>query len=139
MTRQRLLLLTAYYAGWSIAGAIVGVVALIAAVNAADGTIPVEWALVAGIPGAGAGAGLAHAARRTRWPQIVLMIAGTAATAVFAYHAAGEFFGPRGFLWQLVFIIALALSGCGAAAALGGAAGLVLIRRRLWSGVRTIV
>ena len=130
MTWQRLLLLTLYYGGWSIGGAIVVIVGLVAAVNIVGGSIPIEWAFAAGIPGAAAGAGLAYAARPARWPQFVLVLAGIAASGFFGYHAVGEYFGPRGFLWGLVFTVALVMCGCGAAAALGGTAGLILIRSR---------
>ena|SRR5687768_11176642 len=130
MTWRRLLLLTLYYGGWSIGGAIVVIVGLVAAVNIVGGSFAPEWAIAAGIPGAAAGAGLAYAARPARWPQFALIVAGIAAMGFFGYHAVGEYFGPRGFLWGLVFTIALVLCGCGGAAVLGGAAGLILIHRR---------
>jgi hypothetical protein len=121
-----------YYFGWTIGGGVAGAYATALSVDRLDiewfrGT-PALW--VGGSLCAIGGAALAHLLRRRRWPQVVVTVLGTIATALAAWAVYDVLHSPRSFLWSFFYMITLILLAGAVATLIGGVAGIVLTRRR---------
>jgi hypothetical protein len=130
---RRLLLWLVYYAGWAGGWAVPGTIGVVAAYEwLRPRGIDDDLAFIAG-PALGAAAGvlLAVLARRSRWPQVILIAAGAVAAVLFARFAYLTYTRPRPLMWaEFELFFHCVCLGAALCLLLSGTAGLLLNRRR---------
>jgi hypothetical protein len=133
ITLRRLLLWFVYYIGWAAGWAVPGTIGAMAAYEwLRPQWIKDDTAFTAGpVIGAAVGVLLAVLARRSRWPQVILIAIGAVAAVPCAKNAWLIYTRPRPLGWAGIalffFCVCLAAALC---FLISGTAGLLLNRRR---------